>query len=313
MRFLSTFNSNQSGVLGGWIADFLLLSFGTIMLVSGHRQISLEDQHITIVQFIAVTCLVPWYMGYLLHHFDSYPRSVRLFFQWAFGIIIVALIAFLMVNLMPLFNEDKEPTGIELFLVSFGMFFIVLGPLMILGGVSDAQGLDEAHDLSKPIVWPIVTFTMIILTLAVFYMILIMGFFDPTWSGNGSFWMIIVAFLGGPLLSIISVLPFALLGNLIEKYDQYRIVLRIIAFAIPAMTFYSLIWWNNIVLFDMSSTWIEGKPSPQQVIFSMVLSGIIPFRVIMLFKPPFKWLSLVVGLICIGIYVAGVMHEYQAI
>lgn len=313
MQVLSRFNGNQSGVLGGWVADFFLLSFGTAMLISGHQKITIEDQHITIVQFLAVTCLVPWYMGYLLHHFDSYSRFVRLFFQWAFAIIIVALIAFLVVNLIPLFNEDKDPTGIELFLVSFGMFFMVLGPLMILGGVSDAQGLDEAHDLSKPIVWPIVTFTMIILTLAVFYMILIMGFFDPTWSGNGSFWMVIVAFLGGPLLSIVTILPFALLGKVIEKYDHYRILLRVIAFIIPAMTFYSLLWWNDIVLFDMSSTWNDGKPSPQQVIFSMVLSGIIPFRIIMLFKPPFKWLSLAVGLVCIAVYVAGVMHEYGAI
>ena len=283
------------------------------LLVKGHHPVSLEDQHITIVQFIAITCLVPWYMGYLIHHFESYPRTIRLFFQWAFGLIILSLIAFLVVNMMPLFSEDKEPTGIELFLLSFGMFFMVLGPLMILGGLNDAEALDNAHDLSKPIVWPIVTFSMIIVTLAIFYMILIMGLFDPTWSGNGSAWMVIVAFLGGPLLSILTVVPFALTGKIIEKYDKYRVILKLIAVAIPAMTFYSLVWWNDIVLYDMSSQWADGKPTVLQIILSMFLAGIIPFRIAILFKPPFKWLNLMTGIIAIGIYIVGVIYEYGAI
>ncbi len=305
------FSKNQPGTIDTWIADAILASFGIFMLLPGNDVVLTgSDYTLKIIQFLLVISLVPWYMGYLLHHFDNYPRVLRLIFQWIFGLIVLALIVFLIVSMFPMFSADAEPEGLELFLVSFGMFFTVLGPLMLLGGYSDAKALDNSRDLTKPIEWPIVTFTILIITLAIFFMIIIVGIFDPKWTGEGSFWIIVLAFLGGPLVAILSIMPFAFLGKYLEKHDTYRVLPRSIAIILPALTFCSLVWWNDLVIYNMSPLFEGGKPTSAQLIWSLILAGIIPFRVVMLFKPPLNWFHLAVGIIALAIYFMGLTDQY---
>lgn len=183
---------------------------------------------------------------------------------------------------------------------------------MVIGGYADGAAIDESRDPQKPYFKPIFTGTMGIITLSIAYLILIVGYFDPKWEGNANFLVIILAFILGPLGAILTVIPFMIIFRQLEKVDVYRIVPHLLYILLPVATFQVLIWWNDIVLLQLSPLW-DDTPSISQIIWSMILAGIIPFRLIMLIKPPFKISGLIFGLIALGVYVLGILRSYGAI
>lgn len=302
-------NANSSG---SWLADIVILIYGIVLFFIGKQESSISgysNEGVALL-FIVVISLVPWYSGYLLHHFDQYKKWLRRIIQWIFGAVILSLIIFLVLTLMPVFDEQGDPTPFQVFIAAFGMFFMVLGPMMMIGGYADAQFLDDKHS-DGPIKWPMVTFTMLILVLAILFMILIIGLFDPTWKGNAGFGVVMLGFFGGPLAAILVVIPFGLAGSYLEKVDKHRILPKILAYLIPLLVFNSLIWWNDIVLKEMSPLWEGQKPSVPTIVWSMTLAGIIPFRLLLSIKPPFLWIRMISGVIALAVYVLGVISYYQ--
>lgn len=300
--------------LGTMIADLILMITGGVFFLGGNK-VGFQGESPTeiILMFLAVICVVPWYMGYLFQYFQSYSKTFQLIIKWTFGIIILALVIFLVISFMPLIEEKKEPTSAENFIMAFGMFFLVLGPMMIIGGYVDGQSIDSSRDRTKPYLNPAYTVVMGIVTLSILYLILIVGWFDPHWEGNVSFLVILLAFFLGPLAAILTFLPIIIFGKWLAKVDTLRVLPHLVFFALPIITFNVMIWWNDIVLFNLSGLWQNGHPSVGQIIWSMILAGIIPFRIIMLLKPPFKWTGLFFGLIAIGLYIAGVLYQYDAL
>jgi hypothetical protein len=301
--------------IGAMIADLILVVYGFNLFLRGSVDVRLAGNSATenVAMFLIVISVVPWYMGYLLHHFEGFHKVVRRIIQWIFGLITLSLIVFLIVGFMPFIEANEAPSGFETFLLSFGMFFLVLGPMMMGGGFADAKSIDSSRDPSQPYMWPVATGVMLIITLAIVYMILFIGLFDPHWEGNANFLVIIGAFLLGPLLSLLTLIPFMIIGKWLTKVDALRLLPKALYIIIPALTFHTLIWWNDIVLFNLSGLWEGSTPSVAQILWSMSLAGIIPFRVIMLFKPPFNWFGLLFGLVAIGFYVVSVLNQYGAI
>lgn len=297
------------------IADLVLIISGLIMLVKPAETNGLEviPPAEMATMFIVIITVVPWHMGYLLQQFQSYSRIIQTITKWVFGIITLALVVFLIINFLPLMEDKDNMSPLENFIFSFGIFFLVLGPMMIMGGYTDGQSIDESKDPSKPYLNPILTAVMGIVALSIVYLILIVGFFDPYWEGNVSFLVILLAFILGPLASILTFIPFFIIGKWLEKNDIKRLVPNIINVLLPLITFQTMIWWNDIVLFNLKGFWEGGSPSIAQILWSMTLAGIVPFRLIMLIKPPFKIYGLLFGILALGLYIYGVLHEYGAI
>lgn len=297
------------------IADLVLIISGLIMLVKPAETNGLEviPPAEMATMFIVIITVVPWHMGYLLQQFQSYSRIIQTITKWVFGIITLALVVFLIINFLPLMEDKDNMSPLENFIFSFGIFFLVLGPMMIMGGYTDGQSIDESKDPSKPYINPILTAVMGIVALSIVYLILIVGFFDPYWEGNVSFLVILLAFILGPLASILTFIPFFIIGKWLEKNDTKRLVPNIINVLLPLITFQTMIWWNDIVLFNLKGFWEGGSPSVAQILWSMTLAGIVPFRLIMLIKPPFKIYGLLFGILALGLYIYGVLHEYGAI
>lgn len=298
--------------LGAMIADLILivsgaLSFGEQEKFSGIQELSSAT---IVMMFIVVITIIPWYMGYLLQVFESYTKIFQQIAKWFFGIITLALVVFLIVTFLPMMEEKTSLTPAENFLFAFGLFFLVLGPMMIIGGYVDGKSIDSSRDKKNPYLRPMYTTVMGIITLSILYLILIVGWFDPNWEGNSNFLVILLAFLVGPIGALITFIPVVFFGKWLEKVDTLRILPHLTYIALPVITFNTLIWWNDIVLYNL---WGGSQPSVSQIIWSMVLAGIIPFRLLMLFKPPFKWTGIIFGLIALGVYIAGVLYQQGAI
>lgn len=315
MEIIKKLDSNSKldrNASSSWIADIVLLIYGIILFFIGRQESSISglSNEGTSLLFIAVISLIPWYSGYLLHHFDQYKKWLRQIIQWVFGAIILSLVVFLVITLLPVIDDQKEPTPFQVFIAAFGMFFMVLGPMMMIGGYADALFLDDNHN-DGPVKWPIVTFVMLLITLSILFMIIIIGLFDPTWKGDAGFGVVMLGFFGGPIAAMIVFAPFMLLGNWLEKKDHYRIVPKSLAYLIPLLVFNSLIWWNDIVLKEMSPLWEGHRPDISTIIWSMTLAGIIPFRLLILIKPPFRWIRLLSGTAAIAVYVLGIVSYYS--
>jgi hypothetical protein len=182
---------------------------------------------------------------------------------------------------------------------------------MFIGGYSDSRFIDDPIEPYKPIPWPIVTLTMFIIIASIFFMILIIGLFDPTWTGNASFFVVLLGFLGGPTVAILLSIPFVYLGKVIEDKDRSRIILRSARFIIPVFFFLILLRWNELVLSKAVLDWGGGQTSSSIVFTTLLLSGVIPFRILMLLKPPISYIQLLIGICSLLVYMASLAFAYS--
>lgn len=311
-EFLKTsLQFNKGEVIADVVAVlFALYYFFTSQDLSPTPSMSHEDNAL---YFIIILTAIPWYGGYLLFQFDSFNKYLRRVLQWIMAIIILALIVFFILILMPMFENNPNPSAYQVFLISFGMFFLVLGPMMLLGGYNDQEFLNQQASYDKPIIWPSITMVLFILIIAILFMILIIGHFDPTWEGNAGFGVVMLGYLGGPVIAVILCVPIIYLGKWIEKADKHRIVIKSLQYFFPLVVFSSLYWWNDIVINHIIYNWGVSKPSAALILWSMVLGGIIPFRLLLLTKPPLRVISLFFGFLSSGIYILGVLKSYGAL
>ena len=297
------------------IVDLVLLFAGVWFFVREGTGSGLQEEspNIIIWMFTVVISIVPWYMGYLLRQFDSYRKWVQSIIKWFFGTTIIALMILMVMSFFPLIESKEAPSNAESFLIAFGMFFMVLGPLMLTGGYVDGKSIDESRKSDSPYLKLTATIILGMLTAAVVYMILIIGWFDPGWTGKIGFFPVLTAFLGGTLLGAITLAPFIYIGRWLARIDRSRIIPKLLYISLPFLVFNTLIWWNDIVLFNLSPLWENNHPSIANILWSMILAGIIPFRLIMLLKPPIHWTNGLFAVLSVGVYVCGVLHQYGAL
>ena len=311
-------NQKRAG-RGAWVADIVLTMSGLSMFIFyGDNEVAtdLSSSNMRFFEFLVVISVVPWYMGYLLAHFrGQYNLFVRRFVYWIFGIVTVSLVGFLASTMLPYLEGSQDFSGFEAFMTAFGPFMMVLGPLMLVGGMSDAHlidnpGFQRAEEREAK---PSVTFVMLVIGAAFVFMYLIMMFFDPTLGGDTSSWAVVLAIIGGPLAAILLAVPFIYSGKAIRKFDRYNLMGKITSWLVPLLVFGSLVWWNDIVLYQLSGFWEGGEPTPTTIFWSLMLSGVLPFRLVIVIKPPFRWITLVTGLVSMICYFVGVLYAWNAL
>ena len=293
---------------GAFVADLLLILFGILNVAVNKEENSAKelDSEGIVLHFLIILTVVPWYGGYLLHHFDSYSKAIRRTLQWILGFVVLSLVVFLVILFFPIMENADNLNSTQSFLVAFGMFFLVLGPLMLIGGYADHRFLDE-DEIKDSIPWPQVTLVMMIIILSILFMILIIGIFDPGWTGEGSFLIVMAGFLGGPLLAVICAVPFVFVGQWIERKDKMRLTFQLLRWLVPLIVFNSLIWWNDIVLNHLASSDSYTKNDLSMVLFSVLIGGILPFRILMTLKPPLRKISIIGGVFSISIYMWSIL------
>lgn len=293
--------------------DLILFSYGIYQLFAGSDVFTLPvySTNEVAIMLIASLTVLPWYIGYLLLHFENYPNTIKRLIQWLFGLGMLSLIVFLFVTFIPEVEFMDEQAGFTAFLGAFGMFFTVLGPLMIIAGYADASFLDDNEDLSKPINWPMVTWSMFMIIGAVSLLILTVGLFQPEQGSWAAIGVILLGFFGGPLVSVLIFGGIGYFFTQIAKGDKNRLLIKGIRFILPLLVINCLIWWNDITLAKIHE-WNNFEPlSIMGIIWSMILCGILPYRIIMLLKPPVNWYYFISGIIALSIYIIGLNQAMQ--
>lgn len=293
--------------------DLALFAYGLYLLFTDNSafEITTYQGNESSVMLIIILTVVPWYTGYLIFHFEKYPAFIRGIAKWLFGAGILSLIIFLIITFVGELAQVENPSGVTYFLSVFGMFFTVLGPMMIIAGYVDNKFLDESDDPSKDIQWPMVTWVMFMVILAIVFLILTVGIFNPDPDGWGALGVVFLGFIGGTILAMAVVGGIGYVLKEFGEQDKKRYMIKAFKFLFPLIVINCLIWWNDIALGKILE-WNDYAPlSTSNIIWSMTLCGILPFRILMLLKPPVDWHNVIAGIVALSIYVIGLSNSFQ--
>ncbi len=287
------------------IADILLVIFGTIVsneMFSGDGLF----YHLANWQNAAMYCVVvlslPWYLGYLYQR-NSYYYSDTFMKVTLWVFILMTLV--ILINLARLvFVTDfllDDAGGIDEFMGAFASFLLVLGPMMCIGGSSAAVASFEKNDSEEFDAGNAsATGALFMIVTAIVFMILIIGQF-PDDAGWGA---ILLAYIGGPFLAVVCwglILGFL---SLLNKFGIYKYLSRFARNTFPFFIVAVLVFWTGVALHFMMSDFADGtgKVSTTAMVFSVLSSGLVPFRIIMLFNAPVRITNIVIGIFCLGYF-----------
>lgn len=260
-------------------------------------------------QIIAMYCVVvltlPWYLGYIYGRNSAFyrPEIIKIF-RWVFILMTIMVLVYLVRLLFSTGWEDMENMkGIDEFMGAFAIFLLVLGPMMCLGGAASAyQSFSPDGDESKKFNpdKSANTWALLMLVLAIAFMIYFTGAFQEK-AGD---WIIIVAYLGGPIAAVLVFAAFILFLTLLEKIGLYRYLAIIAQNTFPLFIISVLVFWSGIAIHFMISDFgdAEGKISTSAMIFSVLASGLVPFRIIMLFNAPIRMTNIIIGILSLGYF-----------
>jgi len=295
-------------------ADILLLVFSFFI---SHELFSerglfvrLQPWHISAMYSI-VTLTVPWYLGYLyVHNKSYYEKGIMKLLLWLFCIMVVMIL----INLIRLVFKmegimDPEfmnnPTG---FTAVFSMFLLVIGPMMSIGGGMAAD--DEKDEIKNgPTKFDpsnaSVTGVFAILIIAIAAMIYIIGQFG---EGAGG-WVVIVGFLGGPLVAVIVYGIFLKLIMLLDGLGIYQYLKLFATNSFPFFIIAVLVFWSGVAVHFMMEDFANsaGRLSRGGMLFALCVSGLIPFRIFMMFNAPLRLINIIIGICTVAYFIIQMM------
>lgn len=253
----------------------------------------------TVAMYCVVILTLPYYLGYLyVKSSVFYSKPVMKLFQWLF-IIMVAMVLVNLVRLMTKLDlTDFQPSDVNGFMGIFSLFMIVLGPMMCIGGASAARsemidpGAEKRDKFNSEKFVTIGALFMIVMGIG--FMIYFMGLL-PKEAG----WSVIVAFFAGPIAAVIVYGLFIAFLTLLDKIGVYKYLAFVAKNTFPAFIISVLVFWAGVAIYFMKNDFggADGKLSAGGVIFSVCLSGLVPFRLVLMFNPPWRIVNIISGII----------------
>lgn len=253
-----------------------------------------------VAMYGVVVLTLPYYMGYIYERNKSYyTKPVMKVYLWIF--ILMTLM--ILINLMRLVfkimgDSDNFLHDANGFTAAFSLFLLVLGPMMCIGGAMTAQSelqTKEGEELKFNPDRFAASGSFLLITLAVALMIYFIGLF-PEGSGG---WVVIVGYLGGPIAAVIIFGLFMGLLSLLDKMGVYKCLVVIAKTTFPFFIISVLVFWSGIIIHFMKTDFANpsGHLSVGAIIFSVCISGLIPFRIISILNPPWRLSNIIVGLL----------------
>ena len=252
----------------------------------------------SIAMYCIVTLTIPWYLGYLyVRNSVFYNKIILKIFLWIF--ILMTLM--ILVQLMRLVLTDdvigSDLSGKNGFTAVFAIFLLVLGPMMCMGGAMQAddeftskEPESQKFDAGK-LAGGGGAFFIIVLAIAL--MVYIIGLFPE----NSSFGVIMLGYIGGPILAVIAFALFVGFLQLLDKIGIYK-YLRILAInTFPFFIISVLVFWSGVAFYFMHDDFAgaSGRISKGAMLFIVMISGLVPFRIVMLFNAPLRLSNIIMG------------------
>lgn len=253
-----------------------------------------------VAMYCLVTLTLPWYLGYMFTKNEIfYEKRVMKLFKWVF-ILIVLMVLVNLIRFVFYLNsfEVADKFNIAGYTGVFALFLLILGPLMSLGGVASAKMEFEEKEEDIKKFKPnklVVTGAIIIITLSIAFMLYFISLFPDASNGWGS----ILAFVIAPLSACIVYGIFIGILSLLDKYGLYKYFKFIAIYTFPFFIIIVLVFWSGVALHFMQQDFgdINGKLSAKAMLFSVCISGLVPYRLVMLFNAPLRIGNILLGVI----------------
>jgi hypothetical protein len=279
-------------------ADLALVAFGFAIHYDYFndsdffRHVSQEK---TLGIYILAVIMICWFMGFTLGRFRVYyGKTVNKIAGWVIAVAMLTLLGYMMAIVVGLgADETKAGTFSEHFAM-FASFMIVLGPLFSIGGYMTStqvilMGLPRRN--SKDELSPDEAFYGSVLTIIVAIAGLVWGSMsDPVQNSSVSFLWIILILFGSALAGCLALVALILVKRfliLIRVYNRVAISFEI---AFPFLIISALVFWNEVQQYYLSDFSHTGR------LGILFFTGILPFRLLLVFNPPLKAINLLIGI-----------------
>ena len=126
-------------------------------------------------------------------------------------------------------------------------------------------------------------------------MLLFISIFQDSSSG----WGTILAFVVAPLSACIVYGLFIGILSLLNKFGLYKYFKFIAINLFPFFIIVVLVFWSGVALHFMQNDFADanGKLSLSGMLFSVCISGLVPYRLVMLFNAPLRLSNIFFGTI----------------
>jgi hypothetical protein len=171
-------------------------------------------------------------------------------------------------------------------------FFAWTGYLVAEEESKEKSTGDQSSSLEK-FGYLFIPFILLLLTAFIVY---IAGLIDGEW------WVGIVVIFGAPVGAMIVLLLVFGLFKVLEILKISKYLFNMINYAIPILITSALIFWfgvaTNFIISDYTNN--TGNLYLSSILFLSFFSGLIPFRILMMFYPPFNIINVLSGVVSVG-------------
>jgi hypothetical protein len=298
---------------GTFIVDALVLSF--VFFISkrifGDQEIlQTIPPRLNLGLYFIIVLTLPWHLGYLCSKFNAYyGETVKIIVIIIFSIVVF----FTLLNIFPLFEkieltDGKKGNAWTELMGKFSMLLLFVGPAIGYAGLKSGME-DFAPTIPKDtigIVKPGFKFELKA------YFVISVAFF----IGLGMFFLDKFSFAENNLSKIIVILISLVLGFFVMlflliikiKIAQLKKYKPFVLFAktfFPALIVLAMMFWNqnNLAMYNeiLNANHLRYSGTPYFIM--LLITGYIPYRIILLFTPPLNLINISLGIITLAIYI----------
>lgn len=296
---------------GELIADLLLIAYSVFFskyLFEGEGFFH-SSGHFTILSiYLVMMMFIPWYLGFILARFEEFYKEKRIvtIAAWVFVLVGLFVVVFFFIIMFHtgLFEETTETDSATELLGWFSIFFIVLGPMMGIGGMMASKELIRDGKIGESMNF---LGAMLAITLSIFFLCWWGFTMDPDYFSNElvEFLAFGGIFIGscfaGVIVTGLVMAAFHGIGWVLDKLKIMRQALFMAEILFPVVIISALVVWNEFGIHYIKE--VVGRDAGLfTLIIALTITGFLPFRIISLFTPPVKGINIIIGLTALGFY-----------
>jgi hypothetical protein len=252
--------------------------------------------------YLVTVISVSWFMGFILSRFVVYyNRAINLTARWIFALAGITLLIYLMAMVFPLIPEDGSGTKSDETFSMFATFMLVLGPFFGIGGYMTGSRIVKAKKNNKTIQEQggadEMFYGVMIGLLAAVGFLVYMCQTEFVQTSSVSFVWITLIMLGSGFVAALVIGLLMMIKRALVSIGLFYKIAFILETSFPFIIISSLIFWNEVQKHFLSGL------SPTGMIGILFFSGIIPFRVALIFNPPLRFINLIIGIASLTFYI----------
>ncbi|MEK6795225.1 MAG: hypothetical protein AABZ39_10635 [Spirochaetota bacterium] len=269
------------------------IAVGTALTVLyGRGSVTVDTSFIEgtrLTAYLLVSFCLPFYMSRMFSRYEA-VKSV-LVKRIIVGVYVVTAIMTFMSATGTMIFDAERTDHVSMFIVCMA------GVLLIMGGITGFITIPQKNDTKKSEdkgAVGIVIVGLILTTAFMFYLMIFKPFLPASMKYLDGFY-VIAAFIAAPLAGVIFMVILLNLKSLLIRVRLYGSLAKFMQFLFPVMIAGSLLLFNNSMLALIGRFLDLGHASPLSIVIALIITGVIPFRLALLFAPPVRAANALTG------------------